>query len=375
MYRIAFLVTRPDQIGGSHIHVRDIAVALQKDGHDVAVFMGGPGPVVDHFQNFGLKVIAIPSIKRQISPVNDLKAYFDLKKAIVDYQPDLITAHSSKAGYLGRLIGWRLKIPVIFTAHGWAFTDGKSRLKQTFYRFLEKSVAPITDKIIAVSDYDRKLALEQLKIPEELILTVHNGMTDIEDPFMATQEIKGGPVNIVMVARFDHQKDQMELIKAAHTIENIHIHFVGDGHLKKDAEILARDLKMEDKITFWGELDSVDEVLAKCQIFALISNWEGFPCSTLEAMRAGMPTVVSDVGGAAEALEEEKTGYAVQKGDVKRLRTVLKELTVNHPKRKLMGTAARKRYEDFYTFEKMYEKTLTVYQDVLTAQSEKKEET
>lgn len=367
MYRIAFLVTRPDQIGGSHIHVRDIAAALENDGHTVAVFMGGPGPVVDHFRNFGLEVRAIQSMKRNISPLNDFKAYFDLKKAIADFQPDIITAHSSKAGYLGRLIGWSLDIPVIFTAHGWAFTDGKSRLKQKIYRFLEKSVAPITDKIIAVSDYDRKLALEQLKISENLILTVHNGMTDIEERFMANQEIKEGPVNIVMVARFDHQKDQAELIKAAHTIENIHIHFVGDGHLKKDAEKLASDLKMKDKITFWGELDSVDEVLAKCQVFALISNWEGFPCSTLEAMRAGMPTIVSDVGGSAEAVEQGQTGYAIPKGNIERLRAVLKELVENPTKRKEMGVAARNRFEELYTFSHMYNKTLAVYRDVLNS--------
>lgn len=366
MYRIAFLVTRPDQIGGSHIHVRDIAAALKKDGHDVAVFMGGPGPVVDHFRNFGLKVVAIPSIKRNISPVNDVKAFIELKKAISDFRPDIITAHSSKAGYLGRLVGWKLGVPVIFTAHGWAFTDGKSRLKQTFYRLLEKSVLPITDKIIAVSEFDRQLALSQLRIDENLILTVHNGMTDIDEKFMADQEVKEGPVNIVMVARFDHQKDQAELIKAAHTIENIHIHFVGDGHLKKEAMQLADDLKMKEKITFWGELDSVDEILAKGQIFALISNWEGFPCSTLEAMRAGLPTIVSDVGGSAEAVEQDKTGYAIKKGDVEGLRTVLKELVENSSKRKEMGLAARKLFEELYTFNHMYEKTLAVYRDVIS---------
>lgn len=364
MHRIAFLVTRSDQIGGSHIHVRDLAVALQDDGHTVTVFMGGDGPVIDHFKKFGLNVVNIPSMARNITFFHDIKAYYHLKEEILHFNPDIITAHSSKAGFLGRIIAWRLGIPNIFTAHGWSFTDGKSKVKQTIYRLLEWLVVPITDKIIAVSDYDRNLGIQQLSLSQDKIIAIHNGMTDIDKKLMSVQESEG-PVNIVMVARFDHQKDQQELLKATHDIENMHIHFVGDGHLREDAEQLAIELNMRKKITFWGELDSVDEVLAKAQIFALISNWEGFPCSTLEAMRAGLPTVVSDVGGSAEAIDEGVTGYAIKKGDIQSLNRVLKELIHNKEKRKNMGDAARNLFEQKYTFQIMYKKTAKAYSDLL----------
>lgn len=364
MYRIAFLVTRSDQIGGSHIHVRDLAVALQNDGHTVTVFLGGDGPVIDHFKKFGLTVINIPSMARNITLFQDISAYSHLKKEILDFNPDIITAHSSKAGFLGRVIAWRLGIPVMFTAHGWAFTDGKSKLKQTIYRTFEKLVVPITDKIVAVSNYDKDLGIQQLSLSQDDIITIHNGMTDIDKKFMSVQETDG-PVNIVMVARFDHQKDQQELIKATYNIDNIHIHFVGDGHLRINAEQLAKELNMYDRITFWGELDSVDEVLARSQIFALISNWEGFPCSTLEAMRAGLPTVVSDVGGSSEAVDEGVTGYTVQKGNIRGLHNVIKELVNNTEKRAAMGKSARKRFEDEYTFQTMYNKTLETYVEVI----------
>ncbi len=366
MQRIAFLVTRPDQIGGSHIHVRDLAFALQEDGYTVSVFMGGPGPVVDHFRNFGLNVVEIKNLKRNISPVHDYRAYAELKDAILDFQPDIIATHSSKAGFLGRIVAWKLGIPVTFTAHGWAFTDGKSFLKQTIYRLLEKTVVPMTSRFIAVSEYDRQLGIDHLSLDHDQIITVHNGMTDIKPELMAKPEQKE-PVNIIMVARFDQQKDQAELLKAVHPIENIHVHFAGDGPSRKDVEELAENLKIQDKVTFLGEIDNVEELLSKGQIFALTSNWEGFPCSTLEAMRAGLPTVVSDVGGSAEAIDEGVTGYAIPKGDVEKLRTVLQELVENHEKREEMGKAARKSFEKNYTFEQMYHKTVATYKDVLTS--------
>lgn len=366
MSRIAFLVTRSDQVGGSHIHARDLAVALQKDGFEVTVFLGGEGPVISHFKKFGLEVVSIPNMKRNIAPHSDFKAYKELKDEIATFKPDLITTHSSKASFLGRIIAWKLNIPVMFTAHGWAFTDGKSKLKRAMYRILEKLVVPITDKIIAVSDYDRKLAVQELKLSEDQIQTIYNGMPDIDKALMAShnsQEV----VNIVMVARFDHPKDQKELLRATHDIENIHIHFVGDGPLRKESEKLAEELEFRDRVTFWGELDSVEKVLAESQIFVLISNWEGFPLSTIEAMRSGLPTVVSDVGGAAEAIEQGKTGYAVKKGDIKSLRSVIQELVENSDKRKEMGKAARKRYEELYTFKHMYDKTVGVYREVLNS--------
>lgn len=369
LQRIAFLVTRPDQIGGSHIHVRDLAFALQKKEYIVSVFMGGPGPVVNHFRKFGLNVVEVKNLERNISPIDDLKAYSDLKRTISDFQPDIIATHSSKAGYLGRIVGWKLGIPVTFTAHGWAFTDGKSSLKQTIYRFLEKTVVPMTSKFIAVSEYDRQLGLDYLSLSEKQIITIYNGMTDIEPELMAKPEQKG-PINIVMVARFDQQKDQAELLKAVHPIENIHVYFAGDGPSRNNVEKLAKDLNIERNVTFLGEIDNVEELLSKGQIFALTSNWEGFPCSTLEAMRAGLPTVVSDVGGSAEAIEQGVTGYAVPKGDIDQLRSVLKDLVENHEKRKKMGKAARKSFEENYTFERMYHKTVATYKDVLNSKTE-----
>src|SRR5690625_1911063 len=113
-----------------------------------------------------------------------------------------------------------------------------------------------------------------------------------------------GVVNIVKVDRFDKQKNHEELVRALHDLDSIHVHFIGDGPLEESIKALVEELKAEEKFTFWGSRDDVDQILAKGQLFALVSNWEGFPRSTIEAMRAGLPVVVSDVGGAGEAITE-----------------------------------------------------------------------
>ena len=361
--KVLFIVTRADNIGGSHIHVRDLAKKLTEEGHQVCIAMGGPGPVVNHYQSFGLEPIIIPELDREISLMKDFRAYRGLKKVMNDYKPDLVSTHSSKAGFLGRLAAKATGIPVLFTAHGWSFTSGKSWLSRKAFLQLEKIVAPISKKIITVSDYDRKLALSNLNSSPDDIVTIHNGMPDIDRERI--EKTRSDEINIVMVARFDNQKNHIELLDAVHKLNGYHIHFIGDGPLQDKVQKHAEALSIDSKITFWGRLDSVAEVLEKSDIFALISNWEGFPRSTLEAMRAGLPVIVSNVGGAGEAVEHGVTGYIVEKGDVNSLENYINTLLLSEVKRKEMGLKGRQRFETFFEFEIMYQKTLSIYKEIL----------
>jgi glycosyltransferase involved in cell wall biosynthesis len=111
-----------------------------------------------------------------------------------------------------------------------------------------------------------------------------------------------------------------------------------------------------------GYKKDVNTILAKADIFALISNWEGFPLTTLEAMRVGLPVIVSDVGGAAEAVDDKKTGYVVQRGDVLGIKKALEALAGNPALRNRLGTAAQNKYRQNFCFEKMYDKTIKIYQ-------------
>jgi glycosyltransferase involved in cell wall biosynthesis len=168
-------------------------------------------------------------------------------------------------------------------------------------------------------------------------------------------------MRIVMVARFEPQKDHRTLLEAFAPLENAHLDLVGSGPGEESVRALVAERGLADRVRFLGHRADVAEVLACSHVFALISNWEGFPRSTLEAMRAGLPTVVSAVGGAAEAIVEGSTGYVVPRGDAVTLRARLSLLAGDPTLRAQLGQAARRRYEDYFTFERMYRDTLAVY--------------
>jgi glycosyltransferase involved in cell wall biosynthesis len=113
----------------------------------------------------------------------------------------------------------------------------------------------------------------------------------------------------------------------------------------------------------------VQEVLSRAQISLLVTNWEGFPLSILESMRAGLPVVASAVGGVDEAVREAETGYLVPRGGVAELRDRIDTLLGDSELRRTLGARGRARFEHHFTLDHSVSKTLAVYQDVVIRDS------
>jgi glycosyltransferase involved in cell wall biosynthesis len=363
--RIAYIVTKSDPIGGAQIHVRDLAASVQAQGHSPVVITSGRGPFIDELRAQGTPTIVLRHLDAPIAPIRDLRALREIHAALVELRPDLLAAHSSKAGILGRLAGWSLRIPVVFTVHGWAFTPGVPKLQAALYRQIERCVGPLANQVITVSEFDRRLALDARVIGSHRLVTVHNGMPDI--PSRLRADPSRTPARLIMVARFGPQKDHPTLLRALAGLQDHpwELDLVGEGPLIQDMQSLAATLGIGGRIHFLGQRRDVDQLLAAAQISLLVTNWEGFPLSILEAMRAALPVVASAVGGIAESVRDRETGYLVPRGDVDCLRDRIRQLLLSPELRIRLGNNGRTRFEKDFTLEHFVSRTLAVYRDVL----------
>lgn len=363
--KIAYIITRADPIGGAQIHVRDLAAAVRAHGHSATVITSGQGPFLDELRAQNIPVILLQHLAVPIGPVRDLRALREVRAALRGLRPDVIATHSSKAGILGRLAGRSLRIPVVFTAHGWAFTSGVPTLQASMYRQIERIVGPLARKIITVSEFDRQLALDARILAENRVVTVHNGMPDVPEPLRADPATT--PVRLVMVARFGPQKDHPTLFRALAGLKehDWELDLIGEGPLKEETEALAAKLGIADRVRFMGQRMDVAEILARAQISLLVTNWEGFPLSILEAMRAGLPVVASSVGGVGESVRDGETGFLVPRGGVDLLRDRIGRLLTDSALRARLGSSGRTRYEQQFTLEHTVTRTLAVYQEVM----------
>jgi glycosyltransferase involved in cell wall biosynthesis len=194
---------------------------------------------------------------------------------------------------------------------------------------------------------------------------VHNGMPDVDQGLRANPG--RSPVRLAMVARFEAQKDHTTLFKAlAHLRQQPwHLDLIGDGPLLPQAEGMVRELGLADRVRFWGQSMSVDQRLADAQVALLITNWEGFPRSILEAMRAGLPVVASAVGGVAESVRDGVNGFLIPREDVEGLRQRLGQLLTDPDLRVRMGRSGREQYERNFTLDHTVRKTLAVYREIV----------
>ncbi|MEX1367242.1 MAG: glycosyltransferase family 4 protein [Nannocystaceae bacterium] len=363
--RIAFVITRSDAVGGAQIHVRDLAGALVDRGHEVCVWVGGRGPFLQVLRDRGITARSLDAMVSPIEPRTDLRGLLELRRQLRDFGPDLVTLHSSKAGVLGRLAGLGLGAPVLYTAHGWPFVEGVPRHSAAIYRVVERGLAPLATRIIAVSEHDRGLA-ERARVGPGRVVRVHNGVRDVPSVLRARPD--EGPVRLAVVARLDVPKDPFTLLRALDGLRDRAwtLEWIGDGPRRERAQRLASSLGLDGRCRFVGARSDVAQRLAGASVLVLPTDREGLPLCVIEAMRAGLPVVGSAVGGIPELVVDGTTGRLVPPRDPASLSRALAHLLDDPAARARMGKAGRQRYEAHFSFEHQLEGTLAVYRDVLT---------
>lgn len=364
--KICFIITRSDTVGGAHIHVLDLASRAQADGNEVTVLVGGDGPYASLLRQHGLKVVSLIHLVRPIRPHVDVLAVSECIRAIKRINPDIVHTHSTKAGLIGRVAAKLAGKPVVFTAHGWSFTEGIAERSRRLAMFLERHAAKISDAIICVSEYDRRLALNLGVGTEALLTRIHNGVLDVP-PEMRAKHSGNGPIKIISVARLDAPKDHALLIDSLAKIKDLpwELELIGDGPLTECIQAKATTLGISERVLFSGLCNDVPQRLAKADLFVLASGFEGFPLSILEAMRANLPVIASDVGGVSESVVEGTTGFLVPKGEKDALADRLRLLITDPELRMRLGLQGRSFYEREFSFDVMYNRTFEIYQRVL----------
>lgn len=327
--RIMYVITRSEW-GGAQAHLFELIKYQAQNGADVLVIVGNEG-------KFSEKILSVPNVElriistlqRNINILRDIRSIIEMKSILKNFQPNILHLHSSKAGTIGRVAALGLPTKVIFTAHGWAFTDGVSSGKQRIYKLIERILNRITDKTILVSRYDYNLGIRAKVIKNnQKAIVIYNGVEEVVN-IEKRKKLKDTKTILTMTARFDQQKNQELLVRALTEVKSdVLVRFIGDGPSLDYVRGLATELRVKNKIEFLGYRSDVDELLQKTDIFILITNWEGLPISILEAMRYGIPTIASNVGGINEEIETGISGTLV-KNNIQEVAMAIDELANN----------------------------------------------
>ena len=302
----------------------------------------------------------IAHLGRKISPINDLRAYYELKKVIAQVNPDIIHSHTFKAGLFARLVPGEFKR--VHTFHGHLFEDQSfSALQKFVISRVEKYLAKRTNQFISVGvrvgeelrelnigrnsnwasiapgvlplkKHKKADARKKLKLPANgLVIGWMARATSVKNPYLALEIAKEFPDTIFVIA--------------------------GGGDLLADIKSKApKNMKVigwADSSLVWS---AVDVVLST-------SDNEGMPIALIEAQLAGLPVVATDVGSCSEVIKSGKTGFVVTKSKDE-LVNALSALINDSKKRTVFGKAAKLNSEKLFTIEKMNKAHARIYKNL-----------
>ncbi|EPY7710145.1 glycosyltransferase family 4 protein [Bacillus pacificus] len=362
--KILYVITRSDW-GGAQAHLFDLIREAKQKGYSCSVVVGEEGEFFNRVKELGVYPIYLKNLVHPIHPLKDFMATIKLKRIINEIKPDVIHLHSSKAGVIGRIAGAMSKVPVIFTAHGWAFSEGVSSKRKAIAIPIEKGMGYLSDNIICVSEYDKRLALQNKISTSRKLVTIYNGVKD-KQIHENNSSKKNGILKVIMVARFSYPKDYETLIRAVDALDiPIEVNLLGNGDLQDQMKKLANDLGVCNKVNFLGMQRDVTKYLAESDVFILTTNYEGLPISIIEAMQQSLPIIATNVGGVGELVEHGKNGFLIAKQDVKGVVKYLEKFNEDRILAKQMGKVSRRKYEESFDLEICMEKTFEVYQKVI----------
>jgi glycosyltransferase involved in cell wall biosynthesis len=288
-----------------------------------------------------------------------------IRKTIKRFQPDILHTHTAKAGTIGRLAAFSLRIPfasskkvrMVHTFHGHTFHSYFSPLKTFFFIQAEKMLGRFTDKIIVLSKQQKKDICSIYKIAvREKVRTIPLGFdlsrfgnidsAPKESIEKNTNRQNFQPLRIGTIGRLTAVKNHFMLFETINSlrlsgkIDNFKFFIVGDGELKKEFVEKANELELMNSIVFKGWQKDMPSVYAQLDAVALTSKNEGTPVALIEAMASCRPVVAAAVGGVPELLgrvKEKKPegfqiaerGLMVQSGDAEALAQALLYLSEN----------------------------------------------
>lgn len=371
--KILYVITKGN-FGGAQRYVYDLATMLPKDKFTVAVAHGEGNLLPAKLNRARIKTIPIKSLSRDIKITKDIKVFFELLQICKNEQPNIVHLNSSKIGILGALAvrihnllkpkASRLK--AIFTAHGWPFKEKRNWIFKLALKIASWLTVLLVHQTIVVSEDDFE---KSKKFPwcAKKITIIHNGIGNIsfKNGFQARQflgnDISEG-IWIGTISELHPNKGLDILIKSfkeiAEQYTDTALIIIGEGQERQNLQKLIVELNLEKKVHMIGHIDNAPQYLKAFDLFLLTSRKEGLPYVILEAGKAELPIVASNIGGIPEIIMDHKTGLLAEVGNIKSISIAIKEVILN---KNIYGAELKKTIQEHFSIEEMLENTIKLY--------------
>lgn len=278
-----------------------------------------PKNYLAEFQN---TTLTKTEMTREISPLGDLKSAITIRVKLNKAKPNIIHCHSSKAGFITRLLRPFLKgsPKIIYTPHGISFERKDiSYLSKSFYILLENIASLFSRTVLCCSKSESNIYKKYVPFSKCYYIENFCGVTKFASHFknrvdrLTSSESENSTLQVITVGGIRKQKNPQQFANIAKVLKQHNIQFTWVGNGESEDIDLLKEAGVE--VTGWLTADEVKQKLSESDIYLQTSLWEGMPISVIEAMAAGLPCVVSNIPGNTDCVEHDQDGYIYNSED------------------------------------------------------------
>jgi glycosyltransferase involved in cell wall biosynthesis len=337
-------------------------------------------------KEYGVEPLLIPEMKREPNLKSDRLALKKIKAIIKEFNPDIVHTHASKAGAIGRKAAFSCNVPiVVHTFHGHVFHSYFGKIKTTLFKNIERYLAKRSTGIVAISNLQKKELSEDYRITsKEKIEVIPLGfdLKKFQENHKANRKkirskynIEDDCVAICITGRLAPVKDHfffLDVIESlgSQTNKKIKIFIVGDGELREAIEQRVKGLiKTGVEIVMTSWIFDIAEFNAGMDIMCLSSKNEGTPVSLIEAQASNLPVISTDVGGVADIILENETGFIISRKNKGSFIEKLKILIENDEIRNQMKSKGWGHVHAKYNYNRLANDMETYYKKLLKLNS------
>lgn len=294
---------------------------------------------------------------------NSIKLLFVSFFLCAKHKPDIVHLHSSFAGVAIRPI-FKIFFPsvkIVYCPHGWAFSRNLSCFWKRFYIQVERILARFTDAIICVSNSEYQLAIASRVGPGRVCLVV-NGISQEIPGFDSCRQPnwREGRKKLLFVGRFDYQKGIDVLVSVLRRLgDTVHANIIGGSVVDGFDNSVFPD---NSTVVGWLSPSDLSAYFLTADFLVVPSRWEGLPLVVLEAMRAGLPVIASDIPPHQEIISDLENGVLFQEGNVGQLVEIVNE--IKSEDLCSISQRAKSRFDKCFTIERVHSELLRIYKSV-----------
>ena len=263
------------------------------------------------------------TIQRQINILKDLFAIIKMVEIIRKEKPNLIHAHSAKAGAIARIAALFFDVKILYTPHAFSFLSTNNYLKKKIFVFIERMLKTNKTILLATSKSERDLAINVVGFSPSKVIVLNNAINPIKTQISISNKIKHKNY-ICTIGRPSYQKNTEMLIEVFSLVQKqhnkIHLYIIGAGEYspnlnKINSLIIQKGLL--DKITIlpWINREEAMAILKNSQLYVSTSRYEGMPYAVIESLCLKTPCVLTNCDGNRDLIVHNKTGYLINDMD------------------------------------------------------------